>query len=209
MKIAVFGGTGKTGQHVVEQALAAGHDVVALVRTPTKMTLTHDHLTVIQGDILDAAAVTETIQGADAVVSTLGPSNNKPERTISQGMDNILSAMQAHDVRRLVISAGAGVRDPQDKPKLIDRFFGFLLKTLSGNVVADMIETVEKVRASDREWVIVRVPMLTDQPAQGNLIVGYVGDIKPRISRADMAAFMLQQVQEDSYLRQAPAISNG
>ena len=93
-------------------------------------------------------------------------------------------------------------------PKLIDRFFGLLLNVLSKNVVADMQQVVHKVQASDRDWTVVRVPMLTDQPAQGALIVGYVGDIHSRISRADMAAFMLKQLKDNHYLKKAPAISN-
>lgn len=208
MKLAVFGGTGKTGQHVVKQALEAGHEVVALARTPSKFTNQHDRLHIVQGGILDAACVEEVIAGADAVVSVLGPSNNKPEFTISKGTDNILNAMQKHGVQRLIISTGAGVRDPQDKPGVIDRIAGFLIKIFSKNVVADMEQVVQKVRASDRNWTVVRAPMLTDQPAQGNLKVGYVGDITPRLSREDMAAFMLQQLNDDDWVNKAPAISN-
>lgn len=208
MKLAVFGASGKTGQRVVQQALQAGYQVVALARTPAKLAIQHPNLTVVQGDILNPQQVSEVVRGADAVISTLGPGSNKPEFTISRGTDVILAAMQANNVRRLIISTGAGVRDPQDKPKFVDRIFGVLLGVLSKNVVADMQQVVAKVKASDRDWTIVRVPMLTDQPAQGNLVVGYVGDTSPRLSRADMAAFMLKQVADTTYLRKAPAISN-
>lgn len=208
MKLAIFGGTGKTGQYLINHALKAGHEVVVLARTPSKVTAKSDKVRVVQGDILDAASVAETIEGVDAVVSVLGPSNNKPEFTISRGTDNILNAMQKHGVKRLVISAGAGVRDPQDQPKLIDRIAGVALNIISKNVVADMQAVVDKVRSSDRDWTIVRVPMLTDDPASGALHVGYVGDISPRLSREDMAAFMLQQAEDDAHIRKAPAISN-
>ena len=208
MKLAIFGGTGKTGQHLINHALKDGHEVVALARTPSKVTVKSDRLRVVQGDILDGTSVEAAVQGADAVLSVLGPSNNKPDFTISKGMDNILSAMGKHGVRRLIISAGAGVRDPQDQPKLIDKIAGFALKVISRNVVADMQAVVDKVRASDRDWTIVRVPMLTDEPSRETLKVGYVGDISPRISREDMAVFMLRQVQDDTHLRKAPAISN-
>lgn len=208
MKLAIFGGSGKTGQHVVQQALAAGHEVVALARTPSKVGVQHPHLKVVQGDILDATGVENVVQGVDAVISVLGPSSNKPEFTISRGMDNILKAMQKHNVQRLVLSVGAGVREPEDKPTFVDRFIGLLLNVVSKYVVADMQQVVQKVKASNLNWTIVRVPMLTDQPAQGALKVGYVGDISPRISRADMASFMLKQVQDLQFLRKAPAISN-
>lgn len=209
MKLAIFGGTGKTGKLLVTQALEAGHDVVLLARTPSKMDdVRHERLQVLKGDILEADCVDKTIQGADAVISTLAPSNNKPTFIISQGMDNILAAMHKYDVQRLVISTGAGIRDPHDKPKVIDRVAGFLLRVLAKNVAADMQQSIDKVRQSGLEWIIVRVPMLTDQPSRGSLKVGYVGDITPRLSRTDMATFMLQQVTADTYIRKAPAISN-
>lgn len=208
MKIAIFGGSGKTGQHLVQQALDAGHEVTALVRTPTKLTIQHPALQLVQGSILDVQRIDETVRGADAILSVLGPSSNKPEFTISRGMEHILNAMHKHKVRRVVISAGAGVRQPEDRPKLVDRFFGLVLRLLSKNVVADMEQVVQKVKTSQLDWTVVRVPMLTDAPAQQKLTVGYVGDISPRITRADMATFMLRQVHEQQYLHKAPAISN-
>ena len=208
MRLAVFGATGKTGQHIVQQALEAGHDVTALVRTPSKLTLQHNNLSVVQGDILDIDRVEKALQGADAVISVLGPINNKPEFNISRGMENILKAMQKQNIQRVIISAGAGIREPEDKLKLIDRFFGLLLRVLSKNAVADMEHTVQKVKASNLNWTVVRVPMLTDEPAKEKLKVGYLGDISYRITRADMASFMLKQTDDTQYLHRAPAISN-
>lgn len=208
MKIAVFGASGRTGKHVVEQALAAGHHVVALARTPSKIQ-SHPQLTLVQGDVQDRQAVEKTIAGAEAVVSVLGPTNNEPTFAISKGMQNILDAMREHSVKRLIISAGAGVADANDTPKLFNRAINLLLKLVARNVYEDMLRTVEIVRASDRDWTIVRVPMLTDGPATGQIQVGYVGrGMGPRIARADMAQFILAQLGNTAYLRQAPAISN-
>lgn len=208
MKLAVFGGTGRTGSLFIEQALAAGHSVTALARTPAKLTLTHPALTLIAGSLDDPAAIARVIEGADAVVSALGPTHNKPDYAISRGTDHILAAMQKYGVRRLIFTTGAGVRDPLDKPKFVDRFFGALLNIVARHVVADMRQAVAKIRAADLDWTVVRAPMLTDQPARGSLKVGYVGDITPRLARADMATFMLDQLHETAWLRQAPAISN-
>ncbi|MDQ2997829.1 MAG: SDR family oxidoreductase [Chloroflexota bacterium] len=209
MKIAVFGATGRAGQHLVEQALAAGQEVVALVRTPAKLNISDTRLSVIQGDVQDSAKVEQTIAGVDGVVSVLGPASNAPTFEISKGMQHILAAMSKHGVQRLVISAGAGVGDPNDAPKLIHKAINALLKLLSGNVYEDMKRTVATVRASDRDWVIVRVPRLTDDPKSGKLQVGYVGKgMGMQIGRADMTDFMLKQLASDTYLRKAPAISN-
>jgi putative NADH-flavin reductase len=208
MKLAIFGGTGKTGQHLVKQALEAGHHVTALARTPSKLDIQHERLHVIQGDIVDAEKVSAVVEGADALLSVLGPPNNEPNFVISQGTDHMLAAMRQHGVQRLVISTGAGVRVPQDKPGLIDKVASLALNLMAKNVAADMRQVVEKVQASDRDWTIVRVPMLTDQPPQGQMKVGYVGDISPRLSREDMAEFMLAQVHSGEHVGNAPAISN-
>lgn len=209
MHLAIFGASGKTGQHLVGQALAQGHIVTALVRNPAKLTIQHPNLKLVQGDVSDTQAVAQAMTGAEAVVSVLGPSENKPIFAISRGMDVILSTMQRLNIRRLVISAGAGVRDPQDKIGLFDRFIGLLLHLVSRYVVEDMKQVVAKVRQSDRDWVIVRVPMLTDDPAKGDLKIGYLGQgTGIRLSRADMASFMLRQIQSNTYVKQAPVISN-
>lgn len=211
MKVAVFGATGRAGRHVVRQALDAGHEVVAFARTPANLGITHERLRVVQADIQDAAKVGEAVAGADAVISVLGPTHNRPEMTVSKGIEHILAAMQAHGVRRLIASAGAGVGDPNDRPTLMHRLITLALRLSARNVVADMERAVQLIRASDRDWTIVRVPMLTDEPAKGSVRAGYVGQgTGPRLSRADMAAFMLAQLElgASNYLRQAPTISN-
>ena len=209
MKIAVFGATGRTGIHIVQQALEAGHEIVALARTPAKLSISHPHLKIVQGDIYHAAQVEQTVTGVEAVISVLGPTSNQPEFAISTGMEIILAALQRQNVKRLIISAGAGVSDPQDAPKLFDKAIGLLLRTFSRNVYEDMLRVVATVRASDRDWTVVRVPMLTDGPLTGQIRIGMVGKgTGPRISRADMAAFMLKQVTDTQYLHQAPVVSN-
>lgn len=209
MKLAIFGGTGRTGQHLVRQALEAGHSVAVLARTPAKLGMRHANLRVVQGDLHDAACIEATIAGAEAVLSVLGPAANQPDYTISKGTRLILDAMRKHDVRRLIISAGAGVPDPNDEPKLFDHIIRLLLGVISKHVVADMTQVVALVRQSDLDWTIVRAPMLTDGPQSGRVRVGWVGKgTGPRLSRADMAAFLLKQVEDDTYLRQAPVISN-
>jgi nucleoside-diphosphate-sugar epimerase len=209
MKLAVFGATGRTGKHVVELALAAGHEVVALARNPAKLEVEHERLKVIQGDIENPQCVEAVVMGADAVISVLGPSSNEPTFTISKGTQHILDAMKKHGVRRLVVSAGAGVGDPNDEPKLFNKLINVLLKLVSRNVYEDMKRVVEIVRGSDRDWTVVRVPMLTNDPPKGRVKVAWVGKgIGTRLSRVDMADFIVRQVNDQTYLRQAPAISN-
>jgi len=121
---------------------------------------------------------------------------------------HITHAMQKSGVKRLVTLTGAGVRDPRDQPKAFDHLMRTLLGMLSGAVLRDSQEGVSMIRASDLDWTVVRVPMLTDGPLTGKFRVGYVGkDSGRQISRADAAAFMLQQLEDDTYFYQAPMIS--
>lgn len=208
MRIAIFGGTGKTGQQLIHQALNTGYEVVALARTPAKLATQHPNLTVIAGDATRAEDVEKVVQGASVVISVLGPARHHAPFTITQATTNILDAMRRYDIGRLIISAGAGVRDPQDKPRIIDRIFGFVLGIVSRDAIKDMTEVVHRVRQSDRDWTVVRVPMLTDETARNHLKVGYLGQIETRLTREDMAAFMLRQIPDEAHVRRAPAISN-
>lgn len=209
MNLTIFGATGRTGLHLVKKALERNHQVTAFVRNPDKLNLNNQKLQIVQGDIVDSGIVDRAIAKADAVLSVLGPTENKPTYTVSKGTENILHAMEKHQVKRLVISSGAGVSDSMDKPGFLDKIIQFLLKRFSRYVLEDMQKTVEIVRNSDLEWTIVRVPMLTDAPPTGEVKVGYIGkNIGPRINRADLASFMLDQLDDSRYVHQAPAISN-
>ncbi len=209
MTLTIFGATGKTGVHLLAQALDAGHRVQALVRDPSKVARTDERLTLVQGDVRDATAVARAIEGSDAVLSALGPTRNAPDLAVSTGMAHVISAMQAHGVRRLVVVAGAGVGSEGDRPGMFDRAIGLALRLAAKHVLADMQRTVELVRASDRDWTVVRVPMLTDGPATGAVRIGMVGrGTGPRLARADLATFLLAQVDDRSHVRASPVVSN-
>lgn len=209
MKITIFGGTGRTGAYLVREALDKGFDVNVLARDPAKIMLTNSRLAIIKGDITDANAVASAIGGTGAVMSVLGPTDNKPTFAVSRGMENILVAMKSEKVSRLVMTAGAGVGDPEDSPKFMNLFMNFLLKLMAKNVLADMSKAVEIVRSSDLDWTVVRLPMLTDDPKTGSVKVAYVGKgMGARIARADIAPFILDQISNKTYIHKSPAISN-
>lgn len=146
MKIEVFGGTGKTGQHFVRKALEAGHDVVALARTPAKLAARHERLKVVSGDATDPACVAQAISGEDVVVGLLGPAKRQPAFAISRATQNMIDAMKSGGVRRLVISARAGVGDPEDPPKLINHLISALLKLSARDAYEDMMKVASLVR---------------------------------------------------------------
>ncbi|HET8985802.1 MAG TPA: NAD(P)H-binding protein [Trueperaceae bacterium] len=207
MTLLVFGASGRTGRQLVRQALERGHNVRAFARTPGKVGLEHERLELSQGDVQDAAAVDRAVAGVDAVLSVLGPTENKPGAPITRGTSNIVTAMKRHAVRRLLITAGAGVGDPLDRPRVPDRLINRALKLLAKHVYEDMLGAVEVVRSSDLEWTVVRVPRLTDGPT-GKVRVGYLGgDVGTAVTRSAVTAFILDELEAGAWLRAAPVIS--
>ena len=210
MKLTVFGATGSTGKQLVEQALAAGHEVVAFVRDPSKLPIRHERLTIVQGELTDSAAVERAVTGADAVISSLGPRRDAKGNPITCGTQNILAAMKKRGVRRFVLSSTPSARDPDDAPDLKFKFAVRLIRMLAPGAYQDIVQTAQVVRASDCDWTLVRVSMLSDGAKTGVVKVGYVSQaMGMSLTRADLADFMLKQVQDPKYVRQAPALSNG
>ena len=209
MRLAIFGASGRTGRPLVEQALAAGHDVTALVRSPARLLMTHQRLRIVEGDVLDAAAVDSTVDHADAVLSALGQAKGAPRDLMTVATRNIIAAMRRHRVKRIISLTGAGVAAPQDHPKLMNHIIKLTLMTLSGPVLRDAEAHAKLLEASGLDWTIVRGPMLNEGPHTGNYRVGWVGvNTGARIARADVADFMLKQLTDKTYLKQAPMISD-
>lgn len=208
--IALFGGTGKTGRRVLERALAAGFDVRALVRDPGKLSLSSPRLTVIQGDVLDAASVDRTVRGSDAVLALFGQVKGSPRTLQADGTRLIVDAMVAHGVQRIVTLSGGGLSaEGFDQPKAPDRIIRFLLKTLSGHVLEDAENHLAVLESTDLDWTVVRGPRLTEAPGTGAYRVGWVGvKTGTQISRDDLADFILTQVDDRTFVRQLPFVSD-
>jgi putative NADH-flavin reductase len=209
MKITIFGATGKVGRHLVDQALERGDRVTAFVRDPSKLTTQrHERLKVVQGNVQNPKDVEQAVAGTDTVLSALGQTKTSSKDVLTEGIKNIVAAMNKHGVRRLVSLTGAGVRDPKDQPKLVDRVIGSLLKLLQRDLLEDAVGAARVIQESDLDWVIVRAPVLNEAEKKGEYRVGYVGkESGTRLSRADLAGFMLEQTTEDTYLHQAPMVS--
>lgn len=209
MNLTIFGATGRTGIELVTQALAMGHHVTAYVRNPAKLTITDEKLSVVEGSLEETDKINTAVSGADAVISALGPSGNKPGKPLTDGMNQIIEAMKAQNVKRLIVSTGAGVADPEDKPQLIGRFFSLALGLFAKHVLADSESMAEVIRNSGLDWTLARTPRLTDKPGTGQIKVGYAGKGPgTQLSRADFAGFILAQIDDDTWLRKSPMVSN-
>ena len=204
----MFGATGRTGSRVLERVLAAGHEVRVLVRDPAKLGDVADRVVVVVGDVLDAGAVDRTVAGAEVVLALFGQVTASPVDLQTRGTRLIVQAMQRHGVSRLVTLSGGGLRAPQDRPKLPDRVIRTLLRLLAARVLADAEGHLAVLEGSGLDWTVVRGPRLTLEPGTGRYRVGWVGvDASTRISRDDLADFILTQIDDRRFVGQLPFVS--
>ncbi|MDZ5811303.1 NAD(P)H-binding protein [Halorubrum sp. AD140] len=217
MRIAVFGATGRTGRPLVEQALERGHEVVALARDPSGLPATvrdDGRVTVIEGDVTDAADVDRAVGGdgdpVDAVASVLGQTPDGPDDLLTVAGRHLLAAMDDHGVDRLVTLVGAGVREEGESVSLGGRVMESLLKLLARAALEDARDHVELVRDSDVRWTVVRAPRLTEGAHTGEFEHGTelrlgMGDTA---ARANVAEFVLDCLEDDRYVGQMPKIAD-
>jgi len=208
MKLFVLGATGPTGLQIVQQALAQGHEVTAFVRDPAKLPFTGKNLKVITGNLPgDARALAEALRGHDAVISSLGLHNVlKSNGLIENSMRVLVPAMEQQGVRRLIIVSANGVGDTRRHAPLLPRLMYSLLLT---GIFADKQAGEDIVRASSLEWTITYPTLLTDGPRTGAYRAGERLKLKgmPKISRADVAEFVLRQLGDRAFLKKGAVIS--
>ena len=208
MKILVLGATGATGRLIVSQALAKGHDVVALVRSKGKAAgLAGAEL--VEGDARDAAALTRAVAGCDAVVSSLGtPMSPFREVTmLSAATRALIGVMANQNIRRLICITGVGAGDSRGHGGLV---YDWLFRPLMlRKVYEDKDRQEDAIRASALDWIIVRPTVLNDKPASGHIraLTDLSGVHGGTIARADVADFVVQQITADTWLRKAPLIT--
>jgi putative NADH-flavin reductase len=212
VKVTVFGATGKIGRLVVAKLLARGHQVTALARNPSKIDIADPKLTIVASELSDRALVRGAIRGADAVISALGPSL-KPGSSgtpITEGTVNIAAAMNVEGVSRYIGLATPSVPDSRDEPTIKARILPVMAKTMFPNALKEVVGMTAAVTGSDLDWTIARITSPTDQPSKGTLRVGYLGRdrVGSRMSRDDIAAFLVDQLTDSNYSKAAPAISN-
>ncbi len=203
MTLTVFGASGKTGKFLLEQALGKGHKVRAVVRDKTKLGA-RDGLEIIEASLNDAQAVSAAIAGSDAVVSCLGPSKGSDEHMMAQAANTIIAAMKTHKVKRLLWQSGAGCKGPNDLPSFSRVIVRGIMKLVAAKVLADSQDCFDLIRATQLDWTVARVPLLSVEPFTGK----YAASMKPPrpapLSRADVADFLLTQVNSSEWIGKSP-----
>ncbi len=199
MELTIFGATGATGTCLTEQALAAGHEVTAVVRDPARLPVPGSpRLRVVTAGLMDPAAISPAVAGADAVFAAFGPRGTGPTTVLREGTRSVIEAMRKEGTRRLVLVSGSIVTDEGEGPAMRYLVKPLARGTLLRHVAADMRGAEEEIRASGLDWTIMRPPRLTSGPATGTYRTATDRNL-PRgvtVSRADLAAGMLAVIAD-------------
>ncbi|MEU1435111.1 NAD(P)H-binding protein [Streptomyces sp. NPDC005786] len=213
MNVTVFGATGAIGALTVTELLERGHRVTTYARNPQKVPAAWgDRVRVVIGEVSDKDAIDSAVAGADAVISALGPSMDRKATgtPLVAGTRNILDAMKHHKVRRYIGHATPAVLDPQETPTPVTRLIGFMPRTFMRRAYDEITGMTDLVKQSGLDWTVIRFIAPKNTPKQDRVRVGFFGTDKVgfAVSRADIAAFTAAQVDVDTYIGRAPAISN-
>ncbi|MBC7962227.1 MAG: SDR family oxidoreductase [Steroidobacteraceae bacterium] len=208
MRIAVIGASRGIGYELLKIALEEGHEVTALLRNPAKLIISDPRLKIVEGDILDPASVTAVTAGQDAVCVCIGiPPTIKPVYLFSRGIECVLAAMGREPHQKLLAVTGIGAGDSKGHGGFFyDRVINPLLL---GRIYSDKDRQEAIIKASDVEWLIVRPGFLTDGPRTGKYraIENLTGVTAGKISRLDVADFMLKQLTTPTHFGKTPLLT--
>jgi putative NADH-flavin reductase len=221
MKLTIVAATGGIGRQALEQALAAGHDVTAVVRDPSKLSRGVRTVAVDLADA-DSSVLDSAVAGADAVLSALGPRSSAEAGVASRGTRALVAAMQATGVRRIVVVSAAPISTVpspgRPRPPRHDPGDGFLMRTLLSPVIkavfrkpyADLALMEDILRDSGLDWTVVRPPRLTDGPLTGTYRTAFGQNLRRGVlvSRADVAQLMLRVLERPETIKQSVGIAN-
>ena len=210
MKIFLIGGTGKTGRELIKQGLERGHVITALVRNPDKFKFKDPDLKIVKGNVLKLDSFEKLVQEQDAVISALGHKRFFiPTKILSKGTTNIIEAMTKHHVKRFICITSLGVNDSRFKLGLY--YTLFTIPIILFFYFLDKSKQEKLIMSSDLNWTIIRPGQLTNGKKRTNYKHGqFVGSyiLTKMISRASVAHFILNQLEEGTYIRKAPGITN-
>lgn len=210
MKTVIFGANGPTGRLATERALTAGHSVVAVTRRPREFPVTHARLTVAEAEVRHYPAVLDAVGGADAVVSVLGvPFTRKPVDTYSVGTANIVGAMRASGIRRLIVVSSTAVAPTRRRqaPLSLRLVEPLISKTIGKTVYDDMRRMEAIVRDSGLQWTIVRPSGLFDLPEPTRYVSGSVDPVGAFTARIDLADYLVSLVGDPASVGRATIVS--
>ena len=211
MKILSLGANGAVGQLALDDLLKANHEVTVLVRNPSAMQRKDPRLTIVRGEPTDAADLENVLAGQDVVLSTVGARTNKKTTLRTDVARNLTAGMKKHGVRKLVWLDAAGVGSSKEFVQRSSFFFGRIIMPLFlDHMYEDAAVADDLIEKSGCNWVIVRPMSFTNGVKTGNISVvtdmSLTVKLGLRIARADVAAFLVEQVVRDDYIGRPPVI---
>jgi putative NADH-flavin reductase len=212
MKIAIFGATGYIGGAILEKLLASGHGVQALVRNESKLGDPRKNVTVIQGDLSNAAKISETLTGVDAVIWAVGATKNKGDQApvYAAAMNTVFETMRKYKRKRLLVLAGAALITPAEIPNFNRKFMLFMTKLFAPKVVETSKQVFDLLlQNKDLHWTVVRPAYIPKGNPSGNVRSDANHMQGMRIDVADLALFFEQQLTDESYIHEAPFLASG
>ena len=213
MKVTIFGATGFSGQAILAEALKQGHEVTILVRDTSKISIQHKNLTIVEGNVLDPQTVASILHHQEAVIQCLGvggKGDGKPTTFISDATKVIVDEMQNQKIKRLIAMSNVGAGNsiafqPWFFTKIILPYFMKWLKV----IIEDKNRMEPIIMNSNLDWTIVRCPNIVDKPTKGRCNATLDGKgLKLSITLSDLSKFMVDQLKQTAFIKQAPSVSN-
>lgn len=210
MKLLIIAATGALGRVVTRRALEAGHDVRVLVRSPEKLGALADRVHVVKGGLEDLDAIERAVAGVDAVISCAGPSRSDARLpdVFRRGITAVTEAMARHGVRRIVAINGGAAVLPGDERGLGMRLLHGVFRLLMGAMIDTNLAQIEALAASDRDWTAVRSPQMVDGPSRGPLRASEHDNAGGSVTREDLATFLLDALEDDTWVGKAPLVAS-
>lgn len=207
LPIAVIGGTGKSGQYLVQELLRRGHALRLLHRHPERLSALPDAIEVVQGDARNEQAIHQLLEGCGAVLSTLGQPANEPP-IFSTATAHVLQAMTRHHIRRYIVTTGLSVDDQADRKSDWVKAAGDWMYTHYPATTADKQTEHELLRTSPLSWTQVRLPRIILTAEQKGIMLSLDDCPGQQIHAADLAVFLADQLEDRRYERKAPFIAS-
>jgi putative NADH-flavin reductase len=213
MKVIIFGATGFSGQAILANSIKQGHKVTILVRDTSKVQIKHQNLTIVEGNVLNPQTVASVLHHQEAVIQCLGVSgkgDGKPTTFISDATKVIVDEMQKQQIKRLIAMSNVGAGNsiafqPWFFTKIILPYFMKWLKV----IIEDKNRMEPIIMNSNLDWTIVRCPNIVDKPAKGRCNATLDGKgLKLSITLSDLSKFMVDQLKQTAFIKQAPSVSN-
>lgn len=206
-RVAILGGGGRTGKYILTQLLSQGYSVKLLLRNPENFHLKSPFIEIVKGDAIDPEAIRSLLQGCKFVISTVGQRKDEP-LVASQATLNILKAMTEHGINRYILVAGLNVDTPFDKKGVETIAATEWMKTTFPLIHSDRQKTYSILSTSDVNWTLIRVPFIEFTNAKGKTLVSLEDCRGVKISAADIATFVVEQLSDDTYVKKSPFIAN-